>query len=473
MYISSEVAWPLHWYFRDYTDVNWGTLSSDPNNPAVLDKLTDSRGTNYAMVLVSSGENTSKLQDQLSGQYTAHYYRFRWHFPEDDSGYGGLGYDPPDDPRDQRIAVKDIINTRWDLMWRALTEQPYAGRLWRYIVFRELWQPLQSFDMVAYVRNDLDPEFSLSNNTSITAGVNVEDTLPAFDLTASSTAGNRNGQYRTPRNVAIAPNGDILVLDSLNGRVQRFDKNGKYLSKFGQIGNGDGQFTLAQYQSGPGGITTDEDGNIYVTDTWGYRIEKFDKDGKFLLKWGTAQDTKGDLTANKQNPTGFYGPRSIAYDQQAGELYITDTGNRRVVVYDKQGQFKRQFGSLGSGPGQFNEPESLALGPDGKVYVADLRNKRIEVLDKQGNYLSEIAVPSWKEGVLNEPYLAFSPQGDLFASDPANGAILRIDKDGKPVTTYSSSGGLAVINPVGLTFDKDGNLYIADAQRNAIVKFKP
>ncbi len=472
LYASSEVAWPLHWYFRDYSDVTWGAVNTDPNSPNVIDRLTDAKGNNYALILVSTGENTQKLQDQVAGQYTAHQYRFRWHFPEDDSGYGGLGYTPPDDYREPRIASKDITNTRWDVILRSFTEQPYAGRLWRYLAYREIWQPLQSFDMIAYVRNDLEPDFALSNNTSVTPSKSAADSLPAFDLTASNTAGTRNGQYRTPRNIAIAPNGDVLVLDSLNGRVQRFDKDGKFVSKFGTIGTGDGQFTLAQYESGPGGITIDEDGNIYVTDTWRYRIEKFDPTGKFLLAWGSGQDTKGQPDLNQQYATSFYGPRSIVYDRAAGELYITDTGNRRVVVYDKQGQFKRQFGSSGNGPAQFNEPVSLAISPDGKVYVADARNNRIQVLDKQGTYLSQIAVPSWKEAVLSEPYLTFDPQGNLYASDPSNATILRFDPTGKPLDSIGPASGLPLINPVGLAFDATGNLYIVDARRNSVFKTK-
>ncbi|MDB5081795.1 MAG: hypothetical protein JWP00_3719 [Chloroflexi bacterium] len=476
VFMSTEVAWPLAWYFRDFTNVTQLAINTDANNPNAIDRLTDTRGNNFVVVLVSADEsNNIKLQQQLQGQYTAQRFRFRWHFPEDDTGYGALGFDPPDDPREERIAKKDIINTRWDLMWRSLTQQPHAGHLWRYIMFRELAQPLQSFDMVAYVRNDVYPDFALTNGTSPTGTVTDPGTAgqTSFDLTSSTQAGNRDGQYRTPRNVTIASNGDILVLDSLNGRVQRFDSTGKFLSKFGSIGTGDGQFTLAQFQSGPGGITTDDEGNIYVADTWGYRIQKFDKDGKFLLKWGSGKDTQGNPDISSQFPTGFYGPRSIAFGAATGELYITDTGNRRVVVYDKQGQFKRQFGSTGTGQVQFNEPIGLAIGPDRNLYVADMRNKRVQVLDTQGTYIREIAVPTWKEAVLSEPYLAFDPAGDLWVSDPPNGAVLHFDKAGTLVSTYNAASGLNVLNPVGLTFSTDGTLYIADATRNSIVKFKP
>ncbi len=468
---SGGVDWPLHWYLRDYTNVNYGKINTTDQNLTPLDKLTDARGNNYVMIMVAKDDDTSALQQQLAGQYTAENYRFRWHFPEDDSGYGGLGWQPPNDYREDRLAKKDISNTRWDMILRSFTEQPFAGRLWRYVTYRQLWQPLQSYDMVVYVRNDVYPDFGLTNGTApATAAAN--DTT-AYDLTASTQVGNRNGQYSTPRNLVVAPAGDVYVLDSLNGRVQHFDKDGKFLSKFGSIGTGDGQFTLQQYQSGPGGICLDDEGNVYVTDTWGYRIEKFDKDGKFLLKWGQGQDISSDPAKAQQFPDSFYGPRSIAYDATGGELFITDTGNKRVVVYDKLGQFKRQFGGKGSGKGQFDEPTALAISPDGKLYVTDLHNRRVQILDKQGQYLGEIAVPSWKDAILSEPYPAFSPTGDLFVSDPVNKAVLRFDKDGKPLATYGADTGLPLLNPVGLAFDPEGNLYIADAKRNAIVKTKP
>ena len=481
LYVSTGVDWPLHWYLRDYTDVTYSKVTTD-GSASPIDKLTDARGNNYAVIMISKEESgNTQLQQQLAGQYTSETYHFRWSFPEFDSGYGGLGYTPPDDYREDRIAKKDISNTRWDLFLDSFIRQPYAGRLWRYLIYRELWIPPDSYDMTVYVRNDIYADFGLTNNVSGsgttgatgTTGSQSATDQTAYDLTAASQPGNRNGQYNVPRNVVVGPAGDVYVLDSLNGRVQHFDKDGKFLAKFGAIGTGDGQFSLQQYQSGPGGIALDDEGNVYVADTWGYRIEKFDKDGKFLLKWGEGQDVSKDPAKAQQFPTSFYGPRGVAFDKSAGELYVTDTGNKRVVVYDKNGQFKRQFGSGGKGQGQFDEPDGITIGPDGRVYVADLHNRRVEVLDKQGVYQREIAVPSWKDAILSEPYLAFGPSGDLFVSDPVNNAVLRFDKDGNQVGSLGPSTGVSLVNPVGLAFDADGNLYIADAKRNAIVKTKP
>ncbi len=456
--LTNEVAWPLEWYLREYTDKNYLTPDLAQNDKPALSSMVDGRGNNYVVIAVSEGENTAKLQQQLQGQYTPHTYKFRWWFPEDDTGYGGLG--------------KDITKTDWNMIGKSFTEQPFAGRLWRFLMYRQLWNPLESFNMVVYVRNDIDPNWGLNE----TSGQPAADTNPtqSFGLFESTQPGNKNGQFRTPRDIAVAPDGTILVLDSENARVQRFDKDGKFLGKFGSSGKDDGKFALAQNNSGPSGLTVDEDGNIYVADSWNYRIQKFDKDGKFLLKWGDGKDTGGDLAANQASPAVFYGPRELAYDPLKKELYVADTGNRRIVVYDKTGKFIRQFGSKGSGPGQFNEPVGVAVSPDSsKIYVTDLHNKRIQVLDPNGNFISEIK-QNWNDQVLlAEPFVKVDKSGNLLVSNPSFGQIIKYDPNGSQLEIYDSAKGIFLTNPVGLAIDPKGNILVADARRNAVIKITP
>ncbi len=462
--VSNEAAWPLTWYFRNYSNVGYFAPNNDSTQTVDALPAKDGRGNPYAVIAIMSWEDQPKLQQQLKGQYTRYQVRFRWYFPQDDSGYGALGKAPsgsknPDKER------KNILNTDWQKLWDTFTTQPSASQMWRYIMYREVNQPLQSADMVYYIRNELEPDLNGTNSSSGSDTTNL-------DLTESSQPGLKNGQYKTPRTIAFAPNGDILVLDSGNGRVQRFTADGKFISKFGKIGTGDGQFQTIQFDGGAGGLAVDEDNNIYVSDSWNYRIQKFDPTGKLLTKWGKGFDTKGDPTLAQQNPTGFYGPRGLAYDKTKGELYVADTGNRRIVVFDKNGNFIRQFGTVGGGPAQFDEPYSVAVSPDGKVYVTDSRNKRVQILDRNGNYQSEIKVPDWKDQPLSEPYVALDGQGNVFVSDSANGRVLKYSKDGAFLQTLDTQDGRVLVNPVGLAVGLDGQLYVADAKQHAIVKFK-
>ena len=187
------------------------------------------------------------------------------------------------------------------------------------------------------------------------------------------------------------------MADTQNHRIQKFDAAGKFLLKWGAKGEGDGQFTE------PWGIAVDKAGNVYVADTFNYRIQKFDASGKFLAKWGSFVDTRGQAGGST---AGLYGPRAIAIDRD-GNLWVTDTGNKRLMKYDKDGKFLAQFGSVGTDEGRFNEPVGLAIDPSGNIYVADTWNQRIQKFDASFKLLAQWPVAGWEGGsVLNKPYLA-------------------------------------------------------------------
>jgi uncharacterized protein (TIGR03663 family) len=473
--LSQNVAPPLTWYFRKYTSINYFTPNNDSNVNSDAAPPKDSRGISYAIIAMDRSEDQFKIQQQMQDTgYTRMLFRRYWWFPEDDNGYLGIGKAPPDSTN-VWLDKKKIQYTDWGKLWDTFTKQPSANLMWRYILYRELNQSLQSYDMIVYVRNDLAPDFMLlgginysgpksgSGSTTEEGGVKLGD---------STQAGLKNGQFKVPRTVAFAPNGDILVLDSGNGRVQRFAADGTYLSKFGKIGTTDGLLNIIQYDGGAGGLATDEEGNIYVSDSWNYRVQKFDSQGNFLLKFGEPFDAKGELSLASTRPNGFYGPRGIFYDRTKGELYLADTGNRRVAVFDKNGNFLRQFGGRGSGPGQFDEPVALAVSPNGNVYVTDLRNKRVQLLDRDGKYISEVKVPSWRDQNLNEPYVTLDSTGKVYVSDPANAKILVFSPDLSPLQPIESGAGVILENPVGMAVSPDGFLYVADAKRHTVAKIK-
>ena len=116
----------------------------------------------------------------------------------------------------------------------------------------------------------------------------------------------------------------------------------------------------------PAGVAVDQDGNVYVADTWNHRLQKFDPQGKFLLQWGTFGNTQGSIVGGENV---FYGPRDMAIDA-AGDLYVTDTGNKRVMKFSADGQFLGQWGGFGFQRGQF--PEPVGSSPAGGRYLKRL-----------------------------------------------------------------------------------------------------
>ncbi len=124
----------------------------------------------------------------------------------------------------------------------------------------------------------------------------------------------------------------------------------------------------------PWAVAVSPDGQwVYVADTWNHRIQKFTSDGKPVKAWGNP-----NYDPVSSGPFGLWGPRGIAVDAH-GRVFVADTGNKRVVIYDSEGNFISQFGGGGISPGQLEEPVGLAFDAQGNLYVADTWNQRIQV----------------------------------------------------------------------------------------------
>jgi len=135
-------------------------------------------------------------------------------------------------------------------------------------------------------------------------------------LSSFGSFGTADGQFREPAGIALDASGNFLYLADIgNFRIQKFDlTNLTFVMKFGSQGSGNGQFDWFRW----GGIDVDASGNIYVTS--GLRIQKFDSTGKFLEVWSLPAAAKTAL------------PQGITVDS-AGNIYIVDSGNDRVLKY--------------------------------------------------------------------------------------------------------------------------------------------
>lgn len=87
-----------------------------------------------------------------------------------------------------------------------------------------------------------------------------------------------DGQFSNPNGIAVDASGNVYVADSRNERIQKFNSNGTFITKWGSTGSLDGQFLS------PMGISVDASGNVYVADTYNERIQKFSSNGEFITK---------------------------------------------------------------------------------------------------------------------------------------------------------------------------------------------
>jgi sugar lactone lactonase YvrE len=290
--------------------------------------------------------------------------------------------------------------------------------------------------------------------------------------------------------------------------VLKFDASGKLVKSFG-----------AGLLIFPHGIHVDKDGNIWVTDgqddapvpargaggagrgaagaeggrgaaptgpigprpgaTHGNQVFKFSPDGKVLLTLGKP--------GGAASPDYFYQPNDVITAAN-GDIFVSEghgAGNNRVLKFDKTGKFIKEWGKLGTGPGEFDQPHALAFDSKGQLYVGDRNNNRVQVFDQNGKYITEYKQWSRPSGLFIKNDIMYSADSESesvsqnhygwkrgirwgslkdgkiigFIPDPETGT----NKDATPFRGTSAAEGVAV--------DKDGNIYGAEVGPKAVKKY--
>ena len=162
-------------------------------------------------------------------------------------------------------------------------------------------------------------------------------------------------------------------------------------------------------------------------------------------------------------------PRGIASDSR-GNLYVADSKNSRIAVFDGTGAFLRAIGSRGNGDGQLNEACGVAVGPDGILYVADTWNHRVARFDANGQWLGAW-VPD--PGFFGPRAIVLS-RGSLYVTDTGNKRVVRFDAEGKVTGSWGGAGSDPgqFVEPVGLCADAAGRIYVADTGNHRVQVFE-
>ncbi len=194
-------------------------------------------------------------------------------------------------------------------------------------------------------------------------------------LDGRPVGGTAPGEFLMHRAVCVDHHDNLYVGDSQNNRVQSFDSLGNFRFMFGSQGNGEGQFGGV---SGPNGVAVDDDGFIYVTDTHtalggNNRVQKFNSKGSFILQFG-GHGLENGLFAGKVlsrspyagvigglNPEGPYG---VAVGPKSGLLYIADTDNSRIQIFERDGKFVKSVAE-----GLIFGPRQICLDSQENIYV--------------------------------------------------------------------------------------------------------
>ncbi len=156
----------------------------------------------------------------------------------------------------------------------------------------------------------------------------------------------------------------LFITDTVGGKIYVVSlKDGKLIKRIGKVGTGKGEFNRPTF------ITLDKNGNLYVVDSMNARVQIFDRDGRFLRMFGERGTTIGS----------FANPRGIAVDSD-GNIYITDTLLSAVQIFDQKGKLLLVVGYYGTKKGEFAYPADISISSDDYIFVSDSYNMRIQVL---------------------------------------------------------------------------------------------
>jgi sugar lactone lactonase YvrE len=274
--------------------------------------------------------------------------------------------------------------------------------------------------------------------------------------------------------------------------IMKFDANGNMVRSFG-----------AGLINFPHGIEVDREGNIWVTDgrdnrtaarrggggdapppppqdpatIYGHQIFKFSPDGRLLLTLG--------VKGGGRDTAFFWQPNDVLVTP-SGEIFVSEghssaaTANARVLKFDRTGKLIKQWGTKGTGPGQFDQPHALAMDSQGRIFVGDRGNNRIQIFDQEGKLLDTWYQFSRPSGIYIDQndmiYVADSESGSVA---PAHVAWLRGIRIGNARTGALTAfipdpnpGASGTSAAEGVAVDRNGVVYGAEVGPRALKRYE-
>lgn len=320
-----------------------------------------------------------------------------------------------------------------------------------------------------------DDEEGVSLSSMAAAGNGRKDGRAPTRLRVAEVFGERGhgaGQFHYPTGVAVDSQSVLFVVDADHHRLQRITPSGG-VAVIGGRGSGRGQFLS------PSGVAVDDEDAFYVVEQRGGRVQKFTREGVIALVFGKPGRGDGEMS----------GATAVAIAPGSGQIYVADTGGGRVMRFNDNGHFLGALGGNGLSAPLLGSPRALATEPGGAVYAADTTTNRVLRFDPLGRFDRQVGGPSSPVKFYSPRALALDPAGLLYVADGGapdtltgemRGRVQCVSlADGKTLATIETVGRSlgSLLRPGGLTVGRPaagsrwGDLYVADTMNHRILRF--
>lgn len=255
-----------------------------------------------------------------------------------------------------------------------------------------------------------------------------------------------------PNGVVADSAGNIYVADSEMRMIFFFDMQKKAL-KFLGMGTLKAPVALA---------IDNKDGIIFVSDVGASRVFGLNKDS-------------GDVVVTVGTPGEFVNPAGLVYDENRDRLYVSDSHEHVVKVFDKSGRLVSTIGKRGSGDGEFNYPSYLALDNTGKLYVVDSFNFRIQIFDPDGKFLKKFGKLGDASGSFSRPSgIGVDSDGHIYVVNASFNNFQIFDQNGRLLLWVGNSGKKPgeFYLPSALYIDGHDRIYVTDTFNRRIQVFQ-
>ena len=257
-----------------------------------------------------------------------------------------------------------------------------------------------------------------------------------------------------PYGIAVAPDGRVYVADTAARRVFVFDPDAKSVAFVGESGTG----KLTK----PVGVALDGEGKVFVADATLNRVFGYAPDGSVAVAIGR----EGELKS----------PSGLATDRPRKRVYVADSTKHQVYCYSTEdGAHIRTIGERGGEPGQFNFPTNLFVDGRGQLYVADTMNFRVQIFDADGAFVREFGTLGDAPGTFNRPKgVAVDSEGHIYVADGAFNNFQIFDADGRLLLFVGTGGRESgeFFLPTGLYIDARDRIYVADQGNSRVQVFE-